>query len=659
MTSQLPIDIASARPRRQAEEPPRPIAAALQLPAEHVSAIDDSHDRCAAFGLSRFESPDFAPVPRADLAVARERNQRLHTHAAPVMELLHEQIVHTQSMVVLCDAAGTVIHAVGDDDFLARASKVALMPGANWSEARKGTNAVGTALVAERPTLVHADEHYFHANHFLTCSAAPILDPRGNVLGVLDVSGDNRSYHPHTMALVTMSARMIENHWLSQDFRHVLRVHFHPRPGYVGTLMEGILAIGPDGRIAGANRSATDLLGTTGAALRQHTLGSLFGTTVGALADLARSPQAGAMVLHTADGRALQAVVRFNAAAEGVVAAADRPAAPALVAARPTGLGGVSAAGRTNGSGAAPTPSGAALAALCTGDAQVAALAQKARRVLDRDIPILLVGETGTGKRTWARALHADSHRAARPFVAVDCASIPTAELEAELFGRNLPAAQGGTLFLRGVGELPLPAQARLLRLLQGEGDGVAPDIALICATTRPLQECIAAGTFRDDLYYRLDGLALRLPPLRLRSDVLPLAQRLLATLAERAGQGPGPAPALSPEAAERLRGFHWPGNLRQLHNALRSALALADGAAEIRREHLPDEIQGGFEEPPGAAATGPMATADPVGTVSRPLADVERDAIRRALDAAGGNVSVAARQLGVSRNTIYRRLRA
>jgi transcriptional regulator of acetoin/glycerol metabolism len=118
-------------------------------------------------------------------------------------------------MVVLTDATGTILHSIGDDDFLGRATKVALAPGANWSEQAKGTNAVGTALIEEVPTLVHADEHFMHANHFLTCSAAPILDPRGNILGVLDVSGDHRSYHQHTMALVKMSARMIENHWLT------------------------------------------------------------------------------------------------------------------------------------------------------------------------------------------------------------------------------------------------------------------------------------------------------------------------------------------------------------------------------------------------------------------------------------------------------------
>ena len=177
-------------------------------PSARAGVIEQSHLRCAALGLSRVERVDFEPLNRSDLTVARDRNQRLSTHAAPVMEMLFEQIVDTESMIVLTDANGTILHSVGDDEFLQRAGKVALSPGVNWAEHSKGTNAIGTALFEESPTVVHGGEHFIHANSFLTCSAAPIFDPRGNVLGVLDVTGDHRSYHTHTMGLMKMSARM-------------------------------------------------------------------------------------------------------------------------------------------------------------------------------------------------------------------------------------------------------------------------------------------------------------------------------------------------------------------------------------------------------------------------------------------------------------------
>ena len=172
------------------------------------------------------------------MTLTQERNLRLFSRAAPVMELLLEQIVNTESMIALTDAQGTVLHTVGDDGFMGRAHKVALSPGVNWAEQSKGTNAVGTALVEERPTLVHAAEHFMHINSFLTCSAAPIMDHQGKLIGVLDVTGDHRSFHKHTMALVRMSAQMIENQLFSATFQDAITLHFHIRPEFSGTLRE-------------------------------------------------------------------------------------------------------------------------------------------------------------------------------------------------------------------------------------------------------------------------------------------------------------------------------------------------------------------------------------------------------------------------------------
>ena len=677
----------TARSRRAIDEPYRPIASALQLPTEHVATIDQSHERCATLGLSRFEQPDLSPLGRADLTISRERNLRLHAHAAPVMEMLFEQIVQTQSMVVLCDATGTIIHSIGDDDFLSRASKVALAPGVNWSEQAKGTNAIGTALVAETPTLVHADEHFMHANHFLTCSAAPILDPRGNILGVLDVTGDQRGYHQHTMALVRMSARMIENHWLSDDFRHVMRLHFHTRAEFIGTLMEGILAVTPDGKIVGANRSALDQLAMSGAAVRMHSLPSLLGTTVGALVEHFRSPLATPLIARTADNRQIHVMARFNFPAWHSTAGGDT-ASDALPSANGSAMPQRAAAAPRITSHIAPAePIG--LAALTTGDPQMAAIAAKVRRVIDRDIPILILGETGTGKELLARAIHQESQRARQPFIVVNCASIPDALIESELFGYDEGAftgarrkgavgkilqANGGTLFLDEIGDMPIALQAHLLRVLQerqvvplGSNKAMAVDVAIVCATHRNLREMIAAQTFREDLYYRLNGLAVRLPALRERSDLAALAERIVERETQR-------SLALSPEAAALLARCPWPGNVRQLFNVLRTACVMAAGERANRREHLPDDFLdevSGLEPrasvmPPSRAETPAAAVAAATHVVALPadnpagrsLGEIEIDAIRRALDAAGGNISEAAKRLGISRNTIYRKLR-
>jgi transcriptional regulator of acetoin/glycerol metabolism len=742
--------------------------AAAVLP--RAEFIQRSHQRSVGLGLTRSEMADIEPMVRSDLKQARERNQRLYLHAAPVMHMLFEQIVNTESMIVLTDAAGTILHSVGDDDFLQRADKVALSPGANWAEHSKGTNAIGTALFEGVPTLVHGPEHFIHANSFLTCSASPIFDPRGNMLGVLDVTGDYRSYHQHTMGLVRMSARMIENHWLSDDYNNRLRLHFHSRAEFIGTLLEGILVVGPDGKMLGANRGALDQLGLSGAALRAQTLGSLLGTSTAAVYDHFRMPLSAPMHLSLPNGQTFYASAKFDWPSRPVVAglglldasdpapcssaglpatasasdsaaaaeaslsseapeasgASESPARAGLI--EPIELlatrAGASAGGNNNNSNnnasptATPMIKRSGLQYLRTGDAQVDVLVQKIQRILDRDIPLLILGETGTGKELLARAVHLDSKRARQPFVAVNCASIPESLIEAELFGyedgaftgarrKGAPGrilqANGGTLFLDEIGDMPQALQARLLRVLQersvtplGSNKSISVDIAVFCATHRNLREMIARQTFREDLYYRVNGLAVRLPALRERSDLDVIVQRIL--LSER----PHDVPKLCPQVAELFRRYTWPGNIRQLANVLRTAAVMSAGETLITSAHLSDDFledaqaaadaataapvlpAGGLAAmamvPPAMSAAAPLPAHPPltdadyrlqaeaaqranIGAVSSPvlpaptLEQVEIETIRAALAVADGNISAASKQLGISRNTIYRKL--
>ena len=666
---------------RQLQGATRGMAVPAPSQPQHADLIEQSHLRCSAFGLTRIERPEYEPMMRGDLVVARERNQRLFAHAAPVMEMLFEQIAGTESMILLTDAQGTILHSVGDDDFLGRASKVALAPGVNWAEHSKGTNAIGTALFEAVPTLVHAGEHFMHANHFLTCSAAPIFDPRGDMLGVLDVSGDQRSFHQHTMGLVRMSARMIENHWLCDDHSNRLRLHFHSRVEFIGTLLEGILVIGDGGKILGANHSALDQLNLSTVSLRAHTLTSLFGTSVATLSDHFRSPLQLPMQLSVPSG------ARFH------VHARAHWAARSLAAAAPAGTNtstGESAIG-TNPTAAPPHTATADSAAevqvglkfLQSGDPQVEVVVQKVRRIIDRDIALLILGETGTGKELLARAVHQDSSRAKQAFVVVNCASIAETQIEAELFGcedgaftgarrkgspGRIVQANGGTLFLDEIGEMPLAVQARLLRVLQersvtplGSQRPIPIDIALITATHHNLREMIRQQQFREDLYYRLNGLALRLPPLRERTDLAALTQRILQI------ECPSGAPEISAPVMSLFRRCAWPGNIRQLANVLRTAAVMASGEASITEAHLSDDFidDAGRSAAPAAATTlaAPAMARFAGGSPLRPgreatLEETELELVRSTLEATQGNISEASKRLGVSRNTIYRKLR-
>ena len=609
--------------------------------------IETAHQRSLSYGLCPGARPDFSPLARKELDALIERNRLLHLHALPAMEMLYQQIVDTHNMVILTDADGVIVHALGDADFLEKANKVALQPGVAWSEERRGTNAIGTAIAQQAPALVHADQHYLSVNHFLTCSAAPITDHQGHVIGVLDVTGDQRSFHKHTMALVRMSALMIENQLFAATFEDAITVHFHTRPEFIGTLMEGIASFTPGGRFLSANRNGVFQLGLPFASLQSHSFSSLFGMPVSRIYDHYRAAAPGLLDLRMPSGvrvhgRAHLCPTRAeHAMAAMAVPAATAPASPCQ----------------------GPRPR-SGLQQLNTGDPLIAQLIAKVGKVLGHAVPILVMGETGTGKDLLAQAIHHDSPRAAGPFVAVNCASIPETLIESELFGYEDGAftgarkrgavgkilqADGGTLFLDEIGDMPVGLQARLLRVLQermvtplGSGKSIPVDVELICATNHNLRERIAGGLFRADLYYRLNGLVVKLPPLRERSDLDAVVRTILA------GAPSGARHTVSDEVLAMFRRHKWPGNIRQLANLLRTAVIMAGDEDEIGLRHLPDDFLDDIDSGAGRSTA----------TAAAPRLDaLEHAAIMQALQAHGGNVSATARALGVSRNTLYRKL--
>ncbi|ASV99326.1 sigma-54-dependent Fis family transcriptional regulator [Paraburkholderia aromaticivorans] len=625
-------------------------------------SIQKSHERSETFGLSASMRPDYDVLPAAELSLKLEQNRVLCAHATPVMETLHEQIVNTQSMIVLTDAEGLILHSIGDDDFLRRAEKVALRPGANWAEDRQGTNAIGTALAERCPTVIRGEQHYLAANRFLTCSSVPILDPYGDPIGVLDVTGDYRSYHQHTMALAKMSVQMIENHLFTNTFRDTLQIAFHGRPEFLGTLMEGIVAFTCDGRFLSANRSAQFQLGMPLAGLRAHTLSSLFGRTTAQLIDDLRISRDRHLSLNLHNGSVACAHVQFRRAARAEESWPPQERREARTAHRAE----------------PPAPAASAMSRLSyldTGDPRIAAVIGKVRKVMGKDIPILITGETGTGKELLAQAIHNDSPRRCGAFVAVNCASIPETLIESEMFGYEegaftgarrkgavgkLLQANGGTLFLDEIGDMPYPLQVRLLRVLQerlvnplGSSKSIPVDIAIICATHRDLREMIAQKRFREDLYYRLNGMVVKLPPLRERTDLSAVIHKMLqCASAERAE---GQPLSVAPDVMALFEQCAWPGNFRQLGNLLRTAAAMVDADGQIRHEHLPDDFFDGLRTEPAVCAAGTETLPLP----SARLEDVATSVIARTVAQHGGNVSAAARALGISRNTIYRKLPA
>ncbi|MGH8352511.1 MAG: sigma-54-dependent Fis family transcriptional regulator [Pseudomonas sp.] len=572
-----------------------------------------------------------AVLEHARMLECRERSQQVLEIANGEMNSLYQQLEGAGHAVLLTDARGVILNCVTHDAERQTFERAGLWLGADWSEAREGTNGIGTCLVERQALTIHQDEHFRSRHTGLTCSASPVFDPQGDLLAVLDVSSArhqvSRQSQFHTMALVNLSAKMIESCYFLRRFEGEWLLRFHLQAEYVGLFSEGLLAFDGEGRIRAVNQSAINLLGGARERLLGQPLEAFFDCRLDELLGRASPQPSASWPLRTRTGRALFAMLRGQ----------------------PLGL-------------PRPVPAAPAPAGLCLGDTTLQTDFRRALRVFERDVPLLLNGETGSGKEAFAKAVHQASSRAAKAFVALNCAAIPESLIESELFGYRggsftgarkegmrgkLQQADGGTLFLDEIGDMPLALQTRLLRVLEERrvvpigGEPMAVDVRIISATHRALPERVAAGSFREDLYYRLNGLVLDLPPLRARGDKAELLAHLLAEEAR------GQSIRLDEVARQALLAYAWPGNVRQLRNVLRTLAALCEDGV-VRLADLPAEIR---VAPPAFAAPMPEPPANS-------LDDAERSALLGALEGQRWHISRAAEQLGISRNTLYRKLR-
>lgn len=570
------------------------------------------------------------------------RNQELLAHSRPVMEYLFDQVRHNHNVVILSDSQGTLMHTLGDPYFLSKAERVSLSAGASWREDQRGTNAIGTALVDQCAVEIHGAEHFLERNGFLTCTAAPIMSACGTVIGILDISGEQHNGHPMTMGLVNTAIRMIENRLIVSGSKRNMRIHMHGRAEGIGTVAEGIITLSEDGWIIGANRQALVLLQMQAKDIGATQLGSVLELRLTDLLAAQKRRPSQVHKVHLYDGSDL--FLQFQSDV-------------ALHTQRSTATVCNDADLKRD-----------ALAALDTGDLKWRSAADKARRILDKSIPLLILGESGVGKEYFARAMHESSKRSNGPFVAINCAAIPDNLLESELFGYasgaftgarkegslgKLREANGGTLFLDEIGDMPLGMQTRLLRVLQertvtplGGSKSITVDFALLCATHCNLGEAVQKGAFRSDLYYRINGLTVQLPALRDRSDFDALTQRLLQSLF------PDSDVQIEAQLLDSMGRFNWPGNLRQLSSVLRTACAMLDDDENtIGLQHLPDDL----------AEALLTSKPEPLHEVQvrepRNLRELSCYAVKQALESSRGNVSLAARTLGISRQTLYRKL--
>ena len=542
------------------------------------------------------------------------------------MQALHSQIAGSNFMIAFADAEGVVLDTLSDPVFADSAAGRDIIPGSMWREEARGTNALGLALATSAPAAVYGREHFFGSHGALSCMAAPIVDPRGELVGLLDASCANEARQQHTHALVRMAAVQIENSLIFQDRRESFILAFHPRGEFLDTLSAGLLATSADGEVLSVNRAGAALLAG---------LPAKSGANFAALFD-------------RRFGDALSEMLNG-----GVVRIRDRAGSSVFMACRRIGLTRARSIGGQRSARAAERSQPKFVCA----DPRIEASLAELDDALALRMPVHVFGETGVGKELMARHVHETSRRPGA-FVAVNCGAIPESLFIAELFGHERGAftnaraegapglarqADRGTLFLDEVSDIPLAAQTALLRFLDngeirpvGGRAEMRADVQIVSATNRPLAELVAARQFREDLLYRLNAFTIELPPLRARTDFADIARRIVADLAPRA--------VLTDAAVAALARRPWPGNIRELRHTLQRALLRRQGET-IDEDLFGDE---------GSAQAGRACPSCRDSPIDRRFCE-EIEAAHRLT---GGNVAETARRLGLSRTTVYKHLR-
>jgi transcriptional regulator of acetoin/glycerol metabolism len=598
-----------------------------QIAARHEQVIRDSWLRCVQqHRLDPTRMQEAVILPQARLREHQDQMEALLQIARHGLESLYSKVAGLGYVVLLTDARGVTVDFLGDLVFEPSLRKAGLYLGADWSEHHAGTCGVGTCISTGQALTVHLDDH-FDATHIpLTCTTAPVYDSAGQLSAVLDISqlSSNQPKESQHLALqlVKMYAHDIENAAFLHRHRHDWVLRLSQAPQFLDVQPDYLLALDANGRVVGHNRRAQLAL-QNGEPLLGMGFEQLFGLPFGQIGRFVMTQPSDQRAVMLAGGKQLL-----------FLSAVPPPARPVASAPREERR--------------VPAP----LAALSAGDAALDRQVERVARLVNTPISLLITGETGSGKEYFAKAVHSASERRSRPFVAVNCAAIPEHLIESELFGhlpgsfsgaspkgkRGLIAeADGGTLFLDEIGDMPLALQARLLRVLSerevlpvGATRPVPVNIRVIAATHAPLEQLVLAGRFRDDLYYRLKGAHIQLPPLRERSDLGAMITRLLG------------GRAITPAALQRLLAHRWPGNLRELRNVLDYAASLcADGPIDL--DDLP-ELQ--VARLPARTDAGEAAQDD------------GPEALLQALRAAHWNVSAVARAMGLSRMTLYRRMK-
>ncbi|TVM16916.1 sigma-54-dependent Fis family transcriptional regulator [Oceanidesulfovibrio indonesiensis] len=616
-------------------------------------ALVDSWRRCLDMGVDHAPRScwDFIPMKQLEPFTSV-----LGKIGADIVSATYNAIKGKQLLITITNANGRVAQTCGDLEVLRQADKLNFGPGANWAEESVGTNAIGTALATGRPMQVFGEEHFCLSHHSWSCTAAPVLDPHGNVWGCFDISGEKNADHSNSLSLVLQASRAMEQRLCQFYCSEIEGKMSSLFSSMFNTVMMGIITLDNTGHVISSNSAAESLLGRPGCALRGRQASSLFDFDT-LLAKMKHASMSEPVVLKCFADPSLfvRAIPIFdtNGSWNDTIVTISEPQRPRAAAAT------------RNQKKNAPVQG---FEKVLHSSAIMRQAVQQAANAARTPSTVLLYGESGTGKELFAKGIHQAGPRNKGPFVAVNCGAFSGELIQSELFGYMEGAFTGamkrgrigrfekahtGVLFLDEISEMPLQQQVNLLRVLEeraivpvGGNDTRSVDVKVIAGTNKNLWNLVEKGEFREDLYYRLNVVGISIPPLRKRGeDILLLARqrlhRLCAEFSLRQAE-------FDPEVEQILMGYDWPGNVRELFNCLEHAVNNLAGDM-VLPEYLPSYLMDRCRDKP--------AVEQDAGADEFQLKKREADTIREALEFHDGNISKTAKALGIGRNTLYAKM--
>jgi len=631
--------------------------------------ILESWVRCQQAGVNPYNNSIHSRLEIPDLRKMLTEKQELIKIAKPIMSNLYQFVQGTGFVVVLTDEHGYIMELFGDEDTINNPMTNNFFQGASWCEELAGTNAIGTALAIQAPIQVSGGEHYCQKHHCLTCSAAPIFDNCGRVMGILDMSGASAGSHLHTLGMVVAATEAIMAQLDIRRKNQELALSNNRLTNIFNTMSDGVLMVDEGGIVNQLNPAAKRILNRTEKEVLGLSIDRIFGGKASITKQMLSSKEAYEDIEIMVDTKKCT----FHCLATGEPLTDEQGKV----------IGGViilrpieqiqNLVNRFCGNHATLQ-----FRDIIGESVEIREAVRVASLAANTSATILLQGESGTGKEIFVQAIHNRSEGRNGPFVALNSGVIPRELIGSELFGYvegaftgakrggkpgKFELASGGTLFLDEIGDMPLEQQVALLRVLQEKSvtrigsDKVIPvNVRVICATNKNLLQEVERGTFRQDLYYRLNVISITVPPLRNRITDIPL---LFKHFLGKIGRDRGLKFHADSEVLECLEQFDWPGNVRELQNVAERAVSLTESEV-ISLEHLPTEIY--MPQKPEHNSLSLALSPTSMGSIGRRqrqqlFGEIERQRIVVCLAKSGGNVSVVAQELGISRNTLYRKM--